>query len=66
MGDSLGSFTDALGGLGAAAGQWRDAFDSGKREDTKVVQNTFDWKPILVALGGVLGVALVLKFAFGK
>jgi len=63
----IGSFvTDAA----KAAASVKDAFDGQERADLRAAEtkskSEFAWQPIALALGGVLVVAIALKFAFRK
>ena len=55
-------------GAAKAAASVKDAFDGQERKDLKASQlkskSEFAWQPIALALGGVLLVAIGLKFAF--
>jgi hypothetical protein len=63
--DSFGGFASEVAN---AAGQVADVFGNRKTEDIKreEAKADFKWQPIALALGGVVVVALVLKFAFRK
>ena len=61
----LGSF---LTDTAKATASVTDAFKGQQRTDLTAAQtkSNFQWQPIALALGGVVVVALLLKFAFRK
>lgn len=63
--ESLGNFATNLGGAVATA---RNAFKEDEPADRKEAKaaGMMNWQTIGLALGGVLVVAIILKFAFRK
>ena len=61
---------DFVTNAATAAAQVKDAFAGQERADLRMAEtkskSEFSWQPIALALGGVLVVAIALKFAFRK
>lgn len=68
MDNWLKSFGGFAADVADAAGQVSNVFSDRKPQDIKAeeAKADFKWQPIALALGGVVVVALLLKFAFRK
>jgi hypothetical protein len=61
------TITDNLKGAGSVVDAFRDALDPDRKDvaDTKAAEK-WNWRPIAIALGGVVVVAIVLRMVFRK
>ena len=50
--------------VGSVTDAWRDALDGSAREDVKQdeAKAAWNWRPISIALGGVVVVVVILRF----
>lgn len=59
---------DGINDVGAVTDAFRDALDGSAREDVKKDQAKaeWNWRPIAIALGGVVLVVVILKFVMRR
>ena len=59
--------TDNVKGAGSVVDAFRDALDPDRKDvaETKAAEK-WNWRPIAIALGGVVVVAIVLRMVFKK